>query len=992
MQGNQYLLRSISTLFAVALALLFGATASGQDNILDVHGTVKNDATRKNMDKVTVSVRQDGKDFDSFTTTSNGKYGFNLPLGHQYIIVFAADNFVRKKIEINTKGIPPEDMAGGFKLNMDMTLFAYQEGFSETIMDKPLGKAQFDPIRNSVEFDYEYTGRMQKEIADEFKRLEKMEKEMEKLLKEFNDLIAKGDKAMSSAKYADAVANFEKATQVIPNREPAPAKLAEAQAALDAENAARELEQRYAALITAAKKDIGNQKWSEARESATEAKKLKPDEREPKDLLAAIEKELEALEKRAKYDGMIAAADKEFNAKNYAISIDKYQEALNLFPSEKYPSDQIKAARKFIDDQLAAAAEEEARNKRYNDLIKAADGSVDRMEYDAAINKYKEAIDVKPGEKYPQDRIKHVEGLIAKSKKAESDATAAAEKAERDALEKQYRDLVKRADDKFKKKSLSDAREDYVAAKALKPEEGYPQSRIERIDELLAEEAQKANSERQANDAAAQSEAGYQAIIKAADAKFDAGDLEGAKLDYEGAQLVKPNDKYPVTRIARINEMLAKKKSETDDRLADERRKKEEERLAQEEADRLAREARMKDQDGERQRRMREEEEERARLAAERQRQAEEERRRLSDFANNASSTSEDEAERYYREARLRDEMAKKERIEEIKNETSRASVNRQKDAQERAQQRQEEMADVEGTMIRIFRDGNMRQEEAVVQSERRKEKLASFEADRIRNTERRIEGNVKEVERQNEQLFALAENDARRQGRIEEVALVQQDYSENMAAYQSKGDARRVDNEYEVKRQREQLRDMSGEGENTRLDNVGRVEDEKMTYSSAEIDVRRAAEERRELQSYKVDTKKEQLSEVGEGKDLLLMNNIIAVERKKQEDNNLRLDREAEARDRAYDKRKELFDQDAGRAKSVDDYRLPPGADNLEEGVQEKSYEEGNKMIIERIVRRGNKVDTYRKVISKTGIYYFKNGNSITETLWKRETLDVTN
>ncbi len=992
MQGNQHLTRSISALFALVIALFFGGTVFGQDNILDVHGTVKNDATRKNMDKVTVSVRQDGKEFDTFTTTGNGKYGFNLPLGHQYIIVFTADNFVRKKIEINTKGIPPEDMAGGFKLNMDMTLFAFQEGFNVEIMDKPLGKAQFDPIRNSVEFDYDYTGRMQKEIADEFKRLQKMEKEMEKLLKEFNDLIAKGDQSMSSGKYADAVSKFEAATKVIPNREPAPEKLAEAQAALDAENAARELEQRYAALIASAKKDIGNKKWSEARESATEAKKLKPDEREPKDLLATIDKELEALEKRAQYDGIIAAADKEFNAKNYAISIDKYQEALNLFPSEKYPSDQIKAARKFIDDQLAEAAEEEARNKRYNDLIKAADGSVDRLEYDAAINKYKEALDVKPNEKYPKDRIKHVEDLIAKAKKAESDALASAEKSERDALEKQYRDLVKRADDKFKKKNLNDAREDYVAAQALKPEEGYPQTRIDRIDELLAEETQKAERERKNNDAAALAEAEYQAMIKAADAKFDSGDLDGAKLDYEGAQLVKPNDKYPATRISRINEMLAKKQSDADDRLAEERRKKEEERLAQEEADRLAREARLKDQDSERERRMREEEAERARLAEERARKAEEERRRLSDFANNASSTSEDEAERYYREARLRDEMAKKERIEDIKSEASSSAVNRQKDAETRVQQRQEEMADVEGTMIRIFRDGNMRQEEAVVVSERRKEKLASVEADLVRNAERRIEGNVREIERKNEQLFALADNDLRREQRIEEVALVQQDYRENMAAFQSKGDARRVDNEYDVKRQREQLRDMSGEGENIRLDNVSRVEEDKMNFSSAEQDVRRASEERRALQEYSVETKKEQLSDVGEGKDILVMDNISAVERKKQEDSNLRLDREEEARNRSYDKRKELFDRDAGSAKSVDDYRLPPGAENLEEGVQEKSYEEGNKMIIERVVRRGNKVDTYRKVISKTGIYYFKNGSSITETLWKRETLNVTN
>ena len=85
-----------------------------------------------------------------------------------------------------------------------------------------------------------------------------------------------------------------------------------------------------------------------------------------------------------------------------------------------------------------------------------------------------------------------------------------------------------------------------------------------------------------------------------------------------------------------------------------------------------------------------------------------------------------------------------------------------------------------------------------------------------------------------------------------------------------------------------------------------------------------------------------------------------------------------------------ELFEKDAGSNKKPDDYILPEGAEDLEEGVQERSYEQGNKMVIERTVKRGNKVDLYRKVISKTGIYYFKNEQAITETTWVRETLDV--
>ncbi len=983
----------IPILVAVVLFAVNPTLSSAQDGILDVHGTVKNDATRKNMDGVTVKVLQNGKEYDSFTTTGNGKYAFNLPLGHNYMLTFSAEQFINKKIEINTKGIPPEDMAGGFKLNMDMTLFSFIEGFDLKIMDKPLGKASFDPIRNSVEFDYDYTARMQKEIADELKRLQKMEKEMEKLLKEFNDLVAKGDQAMSAKKYSEAVSKYEAALKVIPNRDPAPAKLAEAQAALDAENAAKELEQRYLSLMNQAKGDIGKKKYAEARDALTEASNLKPDEREPKDLLATIQKELEALEKRAQYEGVIALADKEFDAGNYAVSIKKYEEALDLFPNENHPRDRIKAARKFIDEQLAAAAEEEERNRRYNDAMAAGDRNVGEKNYDSAINKYREALNIKPGEKLPKDKIAEVEGLIAKAAKAEKDALAKAEQSERDRIEKEYRDMVKRADDKFKGKKLQSARDDYLLALQIKPDESYPQTRIERIDELLAEEQERSAREREATDAASRAEEEYRAIIAAADAKFDAGDLEAARLDYEGALLVKPNDKYPSTRITRINEMLAKQAGAEQERLAEEQRLREEqERLAREEQERIEREQRLADQDASRLRRQQQEEEERARLAAERQRKADEERERLSAFANNVDATSEDEAERYYREARRRDELAKQDRINDEKNQLSSLLVNRELDALDVRARRSEERLAVEETMTRIYRDGEMNRELKVNDTEIVKEKTSAREADAAQRASFRRQTEMAKTEQKHSAMSMVAEKDALRQTQIAHVENLHQEHTLTQAAYASKGDARRTNNEFEVERHNDLMANMARDGEIIRQDNVVRKEDEKLLVSSYATDLTRAADERRTIGSERVIEQKQTLSKVGAGKEDQTADNAQAVKRQKEQLSDFQSERVAAAEERAFNKRRELFDKDAGAPKSDDDYRLPPGYEDLEEGVQEKSYEEGNKMIIERTVRRGNKVDTYRKVISKTGIYYFKNGTSITEGLWKRETLLVQN
>jgi hypothetical protein len=63
-------------------------------------------------------------------------------------------------------------------------------------------------------------------------------------------------------------------------------------------------------------------------------------------------------------------------------------------------------------------------------------------------------------------------------------------------------------------------------------------------------------------------------------------------------------------------------------------------------------------------------------------------------------------------------------------------------------------------------------------------------------------------------------------------------------------------------------------------------------------------------------------------------------------------------------------------------------GTETLPEGVTENSFKLGEKMVTERTVKVGNKIDKFRKVVSKTGTYYFKNGKSISEGTWKQETL----
>lgn len=62
--------------------------------------------------------------------------------------------------------------------------------------------------------------------------------------------------------------------------------------------------------------------------------------------------------------------------------------------------------------------------------------------------------------------------------------------------------------------------------------------------------------------------------------------------------------------------------------------------------------------------------------------------------------------------------------------------------------------------------------------------------------------------------------------------------------------------------------------------------------------------------------------------------------------------------------------------------------AEEYNEGVTQRSYEEGNRKITERVVVKNNKGNIYKRVEHAWGgKFYFKNGTPISEESWKQET-----
>lgn len=97
---------------------------------------------------------------------------------------------------------------------------------------------------------------------------------------------------------------------------------------------------------------------------------------------------------------------------------------------------------------------------------------------------------------------------------------------------------------------------------------------------------------------------------------------------------------------------------------------------------------------------------------------------------------------------------------------------------------------------------------------------------------------------------------------------------------------------------------------------------------------------------------------------------------------------RRIERRSNSYDGRKEIHDAYAGSDERLEgDPILSPADEDLPQGFHEYSYEIPNGTVIELTYRDGDQISRYKKVLMRTGTFYFRNGQSITASIFHRET-----
>ena len=969
--------------------LCFAVGVQAQDDLI-IYGTAKDSDTFKKLSGVEVTVLKGGSEFDHIPIGSSGKFEVNLPLGGDYTIIFEKDGFVSKRVFIQTSQVPVEDREGGFEMDVDMTLFAYIEGFDTKILEQPIGKAAFDNIKNSLVWDFGYTEDIQEQITAEFKRLENAAGDEARKRAEFDKAIKEGDAAMVKKDYDEAVGKYSFALAIFPDDVPAQQKLADAQAKLDAENAAANLEKQYQQLIADGNKNMSSEKWQAAKEKYTAALDLKPTEKLPKDKLAEIDKILAGLSNKAAYDAIIADADKKFDSGNYGVSIEKYEEAVKMMPLEDYPRDQIKKAQAFIDDMLDEERRKAELERKYNEFITLADRNFDNKSYEDAIRPYEQAAELKPEEKHPKDRLIEIQKILDElAKKNAQDKQNADANAEQARIDREYQAFIDAGNDLFSGDDLEGAKEKFIAASGVKPAERYPKNKVEEIDKLIKQReldriaAQKANEQ---NAEQSKIDAAYQKLIDEANELFDDSRLNDAKSAYSAALEIKSAEKYPKSRILRIDEMLAElaRQDKLDEQNA--ANKLENQRLADEKA-RLAEEQRKEE---ERLAELERKKDEQARLAEEaRQRKLDEENRNQVSL-NNVDSSREDDVERYYREARESELKAKYNNIKKEKEQLDEWSASKAEENRDKRIENRQIVDEKQDALAAIYRDGRDVQDKNKRFKAKEKEQWESKDVEWTESFGYKRLQNQEKAEEKKDQQRAIKEKDELRQEEISNVESKKLQFSEQQQSFEKMGRALAADSEYEVERDKMSAREVAAAGDERQKDNAEIAEVSKQKDLSFKQDASDAGKERTFYKADKIDTVKAEANSIGAGKEAKSEQNEAAIELKKESMEVFNQNKAREAKIKSESARMDLFDKDSGSEKTADNYILPSGAEDLQEGVNETSYELPGKTVIERTVKMGNKVDVYRKVVSKTGTYYFKENRSITESTWRRETMNL--
>jgi len=805
-----------------------------------------------------------------------------------------------------------------------------------------------------------------------------------------------GSKAMDEEDFGTAINRYTDALSIKENDSNAQEKLELAEEKLAEMEALMDANQKYEKAIAEGDTKFSEELFEDAISAFERALEAKPEEAYPKEQITLINEtiasreaaaaEAEAEADRERVAALMAEADQLVSDRKFASGIEKYEEALAILPNR----DDIKSKISEATELLLASQEKEALEEAYAEAIAEADRQFDKEVWNRAKSGYEDALQIKSAEAYPIEQIKIIDEKIASQQEAE-------EKARQLEIQAEFDELISDGDKSFNRNNLQEALESYEGALELIPSSDLALEKIEAVNIRLNE----------LNSAMADQNQ-FDNLIEEADKLLAEENYEMAKLKYMDAGEIFPNDEYPPTKIAEIEKLLEKQ------RLAEEQSAIDEIEAAYRDAIRRGDEAMAKleyeDAADEYTKALEIQSDEnypkgqleRIELLLQEQEQAEKERKRKEELALEAerraeklrenqvvNTNSEEQAEQFMREAREAQEKEKYERIKKLK-EKNKEQLS--EFAEQSAATRMENYAAYES-----FRAGADEQfseaagSKASIQKQTIENKKAILREESKRasqNQQMREEQYQIIVQKESELKSQIEEWQGKHAEKRNKAIETKEEQLEDMAARSEESRDRRLE-VYEEMGSAKEVFAINKVADDLRKERVEAIRENEAYYAnySEELSQRnreniksKAEENRRQIELVAESRNNKNETKVGDSYKQL---------KQKQEIYNASL---SESQKAAEEKRKQaqanMGELKSFESKSTDDYFRTELAESYPQGVTEESSTLGNKVIITRIVVKGNKGDEYKKVLDKAGNYYFKNGQSISENTWHRETI----
>lgn len=278
----------------------------------------------------------------------------------------------------------------------------------------------------------------------------------------FNEFVSNGDRFMSQEKYTEATLQYKSALNLYPNNS----------SVKDKYNNAKSLKDNYDKLSADFEqlKREGNEfamrkKYAEAIEKYQQALNIFPNDSDLKSLINSLTTQKDISDR---YNSKINEADSLYLEKSYEKAKTAYNEALAVIPNDSYSSDMIVR----IDETLNS--DEYKSLKNFLSLLDEAKELESNNKIDEALTKYKSAIKQNPGDEFTTQKIDYLTNIInTRNKEIELNA--------------QYTTLINKGDSSVNNEDLYTALDYYTQAYNLIPNRNEAKDKKDNTQKLIKE-------------------------------------------------------------------------------------------------------------------------------------------------------------------------------------------------------------------------------------------------------------------------------------------------------------------------------------------------------------------------------------------------------------------------------------------------------------------------------------------------------------------------